>query len=552
MQVLVALSRAGGEMLSRDDLNASCWEGRAVGEDSLQRCIARLRRLSETSDGEFSIVTTPRVGYRLAVRDRVETVPRTPQANMQRVLSSLGVLPFQDLSAACNQEYLADGLAEELLTDLAAIEGLRVPARTSAFTFKGANLGVSEIGRRLGVEALLEGSLRSDGDHLRITAHLVDVDTGFQLWSGRLDEAGGNILVLQARVSAAILSAVQAFLPSSANALAARSRTANPDAYALFLRGRYCWNIGSEEALGRAATMFRQALVLDPLYARAYAGLADVLTAMGNQLYLPPLEAYGGAKAAALKAIELEPGLSEAHGALGLVSLAQDWDFPGSLAALERAVTLDPQSSSARTHYARALMLGARHHEAIAQATKAVELDPLSLAASVRLGVVYRLARDFELAEQQLRRSLDLDPDHFPTHYHLAFTYAGAGRGAEATASAETAAEKGGWSVFALGALAYVHAVCGRSDEALRVLDEIHLSADASPLCPFDIAAIHAGLGDRDAAIRWLERSYSERDHATLTLNTDPCLDPLRDDPRFIELQTRVNAASGLPPASGA
>jgi adenylate cyclase len=472
-----------------------------------------------------------------------QAAARAPAKCASGVLDSLAVLPFVDMSTRRDQEYLSEGITEELLAALGSVSGLRVPARTSSFAFKGKDLDVREIAAKLGVDAVLEGSVRTDGERLRITVQLVEAATGFRLWSQNFDRQMSSVFEVQDEISREILNRLRVHLPGGDAQPLVAVQTENPEAYRHYLRGRYFWNKGSQECLDLALRELQQALDLDPAYARAYAATADVLLSMGQQTYLDPHEAFPRARAAARRALDIDPQLAEAHAAEGLVALAYEWDLPTAGRELRRAVELAGGSPIVHLHYVRYLLAAGRNDEAEAQAKAALERDPLSIAACNALGLVYRSARRYPDAIEQYRRSLTLDPVQFPAHYQLAFNYAYAGRCAEAIEAAERAVDIGQRSLFALGALGFVYAACGRPDEARGVLTEMTSRGREAYLCPNDVAVIHAGLGEVDQALDWLDRSYAERDHATLFVDIEPAFDPVHDHPRFQALRAKI----GLP-----
>ena len=451
--------------------------------------------------------------------------------------SSLAVLPFADLSPNGDHKYLGDGLADELLCSLSGISGLRVPARTSSFAAKAGGGDIRQIGHQLAVEAILEGSVRSENNQLRISVQLIEVQSGFQIWSHIFQAELTGIFAVQESIARGILDALQIRLPT---ADAETAPSPDPQAYDAYLKGRHCWHRGSQQSLETAVELFQRAVTIDARYAAAYCGLADALVALGNNTYLDPKIAYARARAAAQKALKLDERMADAHASLGLIAFVHDWDFDEALSQFSQAVDLDPNSVAARHHFARYLCAAGDLDLALGHARIALGLDPLSVAANVLVAVVHRCAGRHDEGIAQLEQARDSFPDEFRIFYALAFSFAYADRPNEAVEAAEQASRIGERSVFALGALGYVRARANAADDARFILDELKRAATKQYVCPYDIALIHVALGDVEDAMDWLGRAYTVRDHALLFINVDAGLDPVRGDPRFAELALKV------------
>lgn len=459
------------------------------------------------------------------------------QADGDGQLTSIAVLPFADLSAGQDCRYLSDGIAEELLSSLAAVPGLRVPARTSAFAAHASGGDARQIAEALSVDAILEGSVRSDGRKLRISAQLVEAESGFQVWAQTFQTEMTDIFEVQETITRGILEALRIRLPKAAEA---GKKPPHPAAHEAYLKGRHCWHRGSQEALEQAVRFFEEAIAADPSYAEAHAGLADALVSLGNQTYLDPKSAYPRARGAAQRALQLDGQLADAHAALGSIAFIHDWDFSEAESQFRQAVKLGPASVTAHHHFARFLCAAGRDAEALEQAQAALGLDPLSVASNVFLAVVHRSAGRHEEGIAQLARARALFPQEFRVFYTLIFSLAYAGRPGEAVEAADKAVAIAGRTAFALGALGYAKARDGAIDEAKAILAELKAAAARQYVCPYDIALIHAGLGDVDEAFEWLERAFAVRDHALLFIKVDAGLDPLRPDPRFEALASKV------------
>ena len=451
-------------------------------------------------------------------------------------LDSIAVLPFVDLSPSGDHQYLGDGLAEELLSSLSRIAGLRVPARTSSFAAKASGGDIRQIGRDLAVAAVLEGSVRSENKQLRISVQLIEVESGFQLWSHIFQAELTGVFEVQESIARGILQALQIRLPQDE----ALARTPHPQAYDAYLKGRHCWHRGSQQSLEQAVALFEQAVTLDPLLAEAYSGLADTLVALGNHTYLDPKIAYAKARSAAQKALKLDNRMADAHASLGLIAFVHDWDFDEAQSQFGQAVDLDTGSVSAHHHFARFLCAAGKFESALDHARTALDLDPLSVAANVLLAIVDRCAGRHDQSILQLEKCRALFPDEFRVYYALAFSLAYGDRPSDAVEAAEKASQIGGRSVFALGALGYTQARAGAVDEARAILAELKDAAAKQYVCPYDIALIHVALGDFDDALDWLDRAYAVRDHALLFIEVDAALDPVRRDPRFAELARKI------------
>lgn len=465
------------------------------------------------------------------------TAAASPLGNVRRDGRSICVLPFTNRSADPEQEYLSDGITEDLITALAQSTNLLVVARTTSFALKGVTLDAHALARQLNVDHILEGSVRKSGNRLRITAQLIDSSTGLQLWTDRFDREIADAFEIQDDISEAIVQALQ---PKLAPGPGANRQSPDPKAYQAYLKAKHFWNRGTEDALNQAVALFIEAIDRDPTFARAHAGLADAWVALGMQTYLEPSDAYARAREAAAAALKLDPDLADAHASLGLIAFVHDWDALTAERHLVRALELDPVSTSARHHFSRLLSARRRHEEAVEHARTAVELDPLSLSAAVQLAGALRNARRFDESIDQLEKAQKLFPEQFRVLYNLAFSLAYADRPDEAVKAAEQAISVAGRTMFALGALGYAKARAGASDEAIAIAREMEAAEATRYVCPFDIGAIYAGLNAADPALRWLERGVELRDHAMLFAEVDPALDPLRDEVGFERLLRQV------------
>ena len=460
------------------------------------------------------------------------------------VRQSLAVLPFADLSPEQDQEYFATGLAEELIAALTKIEGLRVIARGSAFSARVNGDDAQEIGRRLGVDTVLEGSVRKSGERLRITVQLIDVDEGLHLWSERYDREMGDIFAIQDEITSAVVRHLEGSLLAPAPAALARPQTEDLEAYHLYLRGRHFWAKRTAAALTDGIRSFEQAIDRDPRYALAWTGIADSYNLLGFYNILTPKEAFPQAKEAAAKALAIDDTLAEGHLSMAFACVLYDWDWQGAGRAFERTFELNPGYATAHHWFAEYLAFQGRQEEAIEQARTALALDPLSLIINVLMGWVLYYARRYEEAIVKLNETLELDPEFAPAEFWLGLAYEQQGRFDDAIAAFESAVVSSGRSPMMLAALGRVFADQGRADRARELLEELEQTAEQTFVPCYYIAAIHSGSGERELTLEWLEKACELRESWMVFLNIDPIWDRYRSEPRFQALVREV----GLPP----
>jgi TolB-like protein/Tfp pilus assembly protein PilF len=461
---------------------------------------------------------------------------------------TLAVLPFDNLSGEADQEYLSDGLTEEMTTQLARLEPdrLRVTARSSTWKYKRADRDIPQLRQELGADYVLEGSVRRAGERVRVTAQLVQAADQTHLWAQTYDREMRDVLVLESEVARAVARAIAMTLAPEAEARLARARPVRPEPYQDYLRGRYFFWRRTEAALKQALGYFQRAVAADPGYAVAYSGLADCYLSLGTSATvggLPPRQAMPEAKAAALKALEIDGTLAEAHSSLANVHLFYDWDLAASEKEFKRALDLDPDYTAAHHWYSHCLLVLGRKEESLAESRRALELEPLNLVVNTHLGWHYYYARQYDEAIEQHRRTLELDPASPQAQRYAAWALLQKGRHEEAIAFLRAASSAFGRNPEVEAELGHALAVAGRRAEARAVLK--HLSEPSSDryVSPYSVALVHAGLGDRDQALAWLEKAYDERSDYMVYLNREPMLDGLRSDPRFAALVRRV----GLP-----
>jgi TolB-like protein/Tfp pilus assembly protein PilF len=452
---------------------------------------------------------------------------------------SIAVLPFVNMSADPEQEYLCEGIAEELINALAKLEGLRVAARTSSFRFKGRADDVRRLAGELRVENVLEGSVRRAGDRLRITVQLVSAADGYHLWSERYDLQFADVFAVQDEIASRVVEALRLRLGAPARA---QRRPRDLEAYQLYLRGRYHWYQRHEGGLQEGARCFEQAVAKDPEYAEAYAGLADSYSLLGVFFFdvLPSREAMPRAKAAALKAIELDPQLAEAYAALGWVRLHYDWDWPGAERDFRRALELDPRRAATHHWYSFFLSAMGRAEEAVAEAQRAWELDPLALIVNANLAHPHYYARRFDRVIEECQKLLRMEPGFGVAHQWLSMAYAAKGMLAEAIDEYRRFAVSVPTATRPVALIGNAHARAREREAALACMEELRQLAARRHVPAIHFAIIHIGLGERDEAFAWLEKAFEERSDQLAFLGVEPLFDPLRDDPRFASLLRRL------------
>jgi TolB-like protein/DNA-binding winged helix-turn-helix (wHTH) protein/Flp pilus assembly protein TadD len=458
-------------------------------------------------------------------------------------IRSIAVLPLENLSGDASQNYFADGMTDELITDLAQISALRVISRTSVMVYKGARKPLPQIARELNVDAVVEGTVLRSGDQVRITAQLIEASTDKHLWSQSYEGELRDTLALQNSVASAIADQIRINLTPREQAALKNIKVVNPEAYESYLKGRYFWNKRTADGLKVALAYFKEAIEEDPKYAQAYSGLADTYALSGDWQYavMPPKEAFPQAKAAAIKALELDSSLGEAHNSLAFVLDGFDWDLDAGGKEFQRAIELNPGYATAHHWYAWHLSLLGRFNEAITEMRKAESLDPLSLIINADLAELLGLAHSYDESIRQSRKTIEMDPNFALAHNQLAQAYLQKHMYDEAAAELQKAVELSGHSPTCIANLARAYVASGKRSEAVKLLDDLKKRSNPGYSNAAEIAMIYASLGNTDQAMTWLEKGYEERFNPGVLLR--PGFDPLRSDSRFQNLLHRV----GLP-----
>ena len=604
MKLLEILLEHPGEVVTREQLRSRVWPNESFGDfdQALNIAIGKLRSaLRDSAENPRFIETLPKRGYRFiadvsvgdadtrlvspesAAEDPSETVPRhripgggltiAPDAPGRRLwparriifalvlvlslpilalwlfrsrgraptgIRSLAVLPLDNLSGDPSQDYFADGMTDELITDLAHISALRVISRTSVMAYKHAHKPLPEIARELNVDAVVEGTVLLSGEQVRITAQLIQAPADKHLWAESYEGNLRDTLALQKRVANTIAEQIRIEVTPQEQAVLKKANVVNPVAYESYLKGRYFWNKRTPDGLKVAMAYFKQAIEEDPTYAQAYAGLADTYNLLGDWEYgaLAPSEAYPKAKAAAIKALELDSTLGEAHTSLAFSLDVFDWDWQSAEKVFQRAIELNPGYATAHHWYAWHLSEMGRNNEAIAEMRKAEHLDPLSLIISADMAEILLVAHLNDEAIEQTRRTIDMDPNFAIAHYELGQAFVQKRSYNEAIAEFQKAIELSGGSIPSTSNLAYAYAVSNKRTEAVKILNDLknRPAPNAS-----EIALVYVGLGEKGQAMKWLDKAYEEHFNPSILLR--PAFDSLRSDPRFQNLVHRI----GLP-----
>jgi TolB-like protein/DNA-binding winged helix-turn-helix (wHTH) protein/Flp pilus assembly protein TadD len=600
-RVLCLLLARPGELVTREELRAQVWgaDHFVDFEHGLNKAISKLREaLGDDRETPLYIETLPRRGYRFiapttlgaasaegsdshaapatAAEERVGGSSRrrrrirgaailalglflslaavvwrsldrgrgtVPAAHAAAVapIHSLAVLPLQSLSSDPSQEYFTDGMTDELITDLGEMGALRVISRTSAMQYRQTTKSLPQIGRELGADAIVEGTVFSAGGRVRITAQLIDARTDRHLWAHEYERPLRDVLDLQDDVARDIADAVRLELTPQVRARLAVPHPVNPVAHEAYLRGRYYWNQFTEADVRRSRQFFEQTIAADSSYALGYSGLADAYSVMYVRFGgLPRDEACPKAEAAALKAVQLDDSLAEAHHSLGAVRLFCDWDWQSAEDELKRAIHLNPNYAEPRRVYADLLAFRGRSAESLRQAELAIENDPMSADVNQMFGWIYYWAHRYDQAVGQLRVALRMDPNRPAAHAGLFRAYVQLGQLDRALGEARQAVRLTGGAAWALSELGYADALAGKRNEALQSILRLNQLSMQQPVSPFDRILVYIALGDKQRAFAWLEQAFEQHETGMIWLKADPEYDGLRSDPRFQDLMRRV------------
>ena len=609
--VLLLLVQNAGRIVTKDELMKAVWPDSFVEESNLTQTIFMVRKaLDETADRRY-ILTVQGQGYRFLVpvtetansgaeteAPEIETPVPPPDAESapeiqlpspprherdlrSAVIASAGValvvivastlwiwrsphgaaeqpgrtmlavLPFENFTGDAGQEYFSDGLTEEMISQLGNLDPahLGIIARTSVMHYKHSQESIPQIGKDLGAQYVIEGSVRRDSERVRITAQLIQVKDQSHLWAREYDRDLGHLLELQSEIAREVANEIEFSLSGSRPTEAGRKAAAHPpgaksgpnsyEAFDLYLKGRYFWNKRTVEGFRQAADYFQQAIDKDPKYGRAYAGVSDTFALMSTWYVGPQNELMPKARSAALRALELDESLAEAHASLALIKENYDYDWPGAEKEFRLAIQLDPQYATAHQWYAEFLSWQGRFQEAFAESEQARQLDPLSLIIASDYASILYDSRQYDSAIKQCRSVLELDPNFEHVRDVMIPSYLQLGRYDEAIAEINrgTAYGEGPW---ALWRKALVYGRSGHAEEARRVLAKLEHISSARADRTVTLLTAYSATGQKDRVIELLQKAYSEHSNAVVQIKVDPMYDPIRSDPRFEDLLRRL------------
>lgn len=539
--VPAALEQTVSKMMQKDPLSRP---------DSMKAVIADLEPLNPRSSLSKEQVVPRRARLRatgvivaaLACMGILTLLYLRPWAAQERSLSSIAVLPFTDMSPDKDQEYFCDGMAEELINALTQIEDLRVIARTSAFSYKGKDVTVRDIGSQLNVATILEGSVRKADNRLRITAQLVDAASGHHLWSERYDRDTGDVFAIQDEITSAIVDRLKPQLLGEMRGKLAKRQPVDLQAYNLYLKGLFFWNKRGEMNLKKAIEYFEQAIKKEPDYALAYAGLALSYTFLPFYSPLPSKEVVPKARELALKALEIDETIAEAHAALGFINMLYEWDWAGADRHFKRAFESNPRYASAHKWYSETLLFRARFDEALKEIEQALELDPVSVAINRELGWVCYYAGQYDRAIDALKRTIEMEPSVEFVHSNLGLAYLGKSMYEEALIEFQREREVSrGANVWAELGTGFTYIQMGKPDEAQKVLDDLLERSKNEHVSPFLSACLHFVLGKNDKGFKLLDKAYEEHDYWLCQVKIVRLIDGIRSDPRYIALLKKID-----------
>ncbi len=549
---LLALIERRGQTVEKAQLMEAVWPDTAVEEGSLTQNIFLVRKaLGERPNDHQYIVTVPGRGYQFVASVKEFWAeageppvpaagwsgPRGPATPM-----AIAVLPFNPMGAEIHDRYLGLGMADALITRLSSVKHISVRP-TSAIANYASGRDPLTTGRELGVDFLLDGNIQDLGDRIRVTVQLVRMRDAAIVWGGKFDEQFGNIFRVQDSISGQVARSLLPILSSEETSLLNKRHTENVEAYQAYIKGRYFWNKRTEKGLKTSILYFQKAIEIDPAYALAYAGLADSYSLLGGYSYLAPRDAWPRAKAAAIKALEIDDRLAEAHTSLADVKLYFDWDLPGAESEYQRALDLNPNYPTAHHWYTWYLLVTERLAEAAEEIRWAQALDPLSLIINTTLGLPFYYARQYDQAIECLNKVIELDP-HFPlAHYYLGSTYTQLKLYEEAVGEFQQALALDD-APSILASLGHAYAMRGEVAKTNEVLEQLRQLAARRYVSPYHVSIVYTGLRRTDVAFEWLYRAHEERSGWLVWLKIDPVLSDLHGDRRFTDLMQRIGLAN--------
>jgi TolB-like protein/DNA-binding winged helix-turn-helix (wHTH) protein/Tfp pilus assembly protein PilF len=575
-KVLVALLERPGQVVTREELRQLIWPEQSVGDfdHAINLAITKIRSsLGDSADVPHLIETLPRRGYRFIAPVQPggnATQPVVARSMLKawglalltaalligivlfgvdagrlrsKVLSefavpprihSIAVLPLTNMSGDPEQEYFTDGMTEELITELSQVTSLKVISRTSVMRYKRPTEPLPQIARELGVDGIIEGSVLRSGTRVRVNVQLIHAPSDLHLWAKSYERSAQEILTLQRDVAQAITTEIQTRVTPEELKRLNKPHSVDPKAHELYLKGRYEWNKRSEAGLRKGLEYFQEAIDVDPTYALAYSGLADSYLVLGNNSVLPGREVYPKAKAAALKALELDETSAEAHASLSGVLADYDRDWDGALKELRSAIKLNSNYATAHHWYGMRLAEVGRNEEALQEIEQARRLDPLSIRINANAALILSWGHQYDQAIIAARKALELEPNDDGTHTRLGEIYLQKGMSKEAIAEFQLCRCTGPY-------LARAYAAMGDRPEALRQLRKTQQPSTPEYISPLLIARVYVTLGEKEKALAWLQKGFDEYAGGMDWLKVDPALDPMRSDSRFQNLMRHMN-----------
>jgi len=549
--LLVALVENAGRLVEKDALLRTVWPDVAVEEGNLTKGVFSLRQLLEENRGARYIETVPKRGYRFVAPIAPANAESQPAAAAAAPAAtgtaenSIAVMPFTDMSAARDQEFFCEGMSEEIINALGRVPGLRVASYTSSLRFKRKAADTETIGQELKVVWLLEGSVRKAGDVVRIAVQLVRADDGFSAWSGRFDRTLDDIFSVQDDIAGMIAETLTDRVAKSAAPLVT-SKTSENEAYSLYLEGRYLWNKRPGDVVWQAIDRFERAIAIDPRFAPAHAALASVYGTLGAWEYgvLPPAEALAKAKAAATRALELDPQLAAGHTAVGYAALHFDWNPDRACREFDQAIVLNPAWVDAHHWHSHALCAAGRFRESLGACRRIVELDPLNPLMHAHVAWHHYMTREYADALAQSEKVVRMEPSFHWGYFFAGWALEQLGRDSEAVTMLKDAARASSNNPVMLAGLGHALATNQDRRAALRVLEDLQKLRGDKGLFAYEIGVIYAALGQTDNAFRWLSKAVQERSGWIAYLPRDPRLDGLHGDPRFAAVRPTAASSS--------
>ena len=549
LDLLLFLIEMRGQLVVKDELMKEVWPDAIVEENNITVTMSTLRKtLSDRVQFQF-IETVPRQGYRFVadvteisaapavVADRSQTVYATEPE--EEHIDSLAVIPMDSAGNDPNAEYLSEGITESIINMLSRIPKFRVLACSTVFRFKGTKIDPQNLGTTLNVKAVMMIRVLRLGEKLIIRSELVNVSDGSQLWGEQYNRSPSDILAIQDEIAKAIAESLKFKLTRGERIRLYKQPTDNIEAYNLYLRGRYFWNKYSKEWVLKAIEAFQQAIAIDSNYALAHCGMADAYFRLSN-VHFPPREVLPKAKESALRAVEIDDDLAEAHSSLGLVKVYYDHDWEGAESEFRKAIRLNPDLVSAHQRYGSLLTFMGRFEESLRHYEMALELDPFSLQVNMNLATTYFLRGDYDRAIDFLTKTSELEPNYMPVHFVMGCTLIQQNRLAEAIAEFQAIYKLDEEAYLALGFMGYAHALAGERAEAETLLSILQDISKRKYVSPYSLLVIHLALGPRERVFELLEQLYEERNDWLVWLKVSPELKILRDDPRFKNLLRHI------------